>query len=212
MNESKVEVTGFEARHYDKLMNVLTLGSYPLFIRKAIKKMNIKPDDKILDMGCGTGRNSCLMAKYLSENGSIIGLDIGDEMIENFEKKCHRFSNVMVQKRRIEEPLPFEGEFDKIFISFVFHGFPDDKKEFIVKNAKKALKKGGEFYILDYNEFDLEEKPFLIRKGFKKVECPLAFDFIKVDWKKWLSERGFGNFTEEFFYWKTVRLLKAESV
>ncbi|NOZ63156.1 MAG: methyltransferase domain-containing protein [Calditrichaeota bacterium] len=212
MSESKVEVTGFEARHYDKLMNFLTFGSYPLFIRRAIQKMNIRPKDKILDMGCGTGRNSCLMVKYLSDAGSIIGLDIGEEMIQNFERKCQKFSNVMLQKRRIEEPLPFEGEFDKVFISFVFHGFPDDQKEFIVKNAKKALKKGGEFFILDYNEFDLEQKSWPIRKGFKKVECPLAFDYIKGDWKKWLSERGFGNFTEDFFYWKIVRLLKAEKL
>ena len=210
MNESKVEITGFEARHYDSLLNFLSLGSYAVFIRRAIEKMKIQPHDRILDLGCGTGRNSCLMAKYLSNDGGIVGLDIGAEMIQQFEQKCQKYPNVVIQNYRIDEPLLFEKEFDKAFISFVFHGFPDEKKELIIQNIKKALKSNGQLFLLDYNEFDLAKKPTVFRKAFAKVECPLALDYVKVDWKKRLSQWGFDNFDEIFFYWKIVRLLKTE--
>ena len=210
MNESKVEVTGFEARHYDTLMNVLSMGSYISFIKNAMSKMEIQPNDRILDLGCGTGRNSCLMAKYLREKGSIVGLDIGAEMIEQFEKKCAKYPNVEIQNLRIDDPLPFENEFDKALLSFVFHGFPDDRKKLIVENVKRALKPGGALYILDYNEFDLEKKPLVVRSVFKKFECPLAQDYLKVDWKKKLTDWGFERFNEYYFYFKIVRLLKAE--
>jgi len=210
MNESKVEVTGFEARHYDTLMNVLSMGSYISFIKNAMSKMEIQPNDRILDLGCGTGRNSCLMAKYLREKGSIVGLDIGAEMIEQFEKKCAKYPNVEIQNLRIDDPLPFENEFDKALLSFVFHGFPDDRKKLIVENVKRALKPGGALYILDYNEFDLEKKPLVVRSVFKKFECPLAQDYLKVDWKKKLADWGFERFNEDYFYFKIVRLLKAE--
>ena len=210
MNESKVEVTGFEARHYDSLLNMLSLGSYAVFIRRAIAKMNIQPEDRILDLGCGTGRNSCLMAKYLSAEGSIVGLDIGEEMIAQFEKKCRNYPNVEVKNLRIDEPLPFKDEFDKAFIAFVFHGFPSKKKEAIIDNVKHALKPGGKLFILDYNEFDLAKKPLIFKKAFTKFECPLAIDYVKVDWKKRLSQWGFDSFEEYFFYWKIVRLLKTE--
>ncbi|MBC8184155.1 class I SAM-dependent methyltransferase [candidate division KSB1 bacterium] len=211
MNESKVEVTGFEARHYDTLLNVLSLGSYIPFIKNAISKIDLQPNDRILDLGCGTGRNSCLMAKYLGENGSIVGLDIGKEMIEQFEKKFENYPNVEIQNLRIDEPLPFEDEFDKALLSFVFHGFPNDKKEIIVRNVKKALKPGGALYILDYNEFDLEKKPYIFRKAFKKIECPLAQDYLKVTWKEKLIGWGFENFDEHYFYRRIMRLLKAEN-
>jgi len=211
MNESKVEVTGFEARHYDTLLNVLSLGSYAVFIRRAIARMNIQPADRILDLGCGTGRNSCLMAKYLSADGSIVGLDIGEEMIRQFEQKCQKYPNVTVQNNRIDEPLPYENEFDKAFTSFVFHGFPDEKKEVIIDNVRKALKPGGRLFILDYNEFDLDKKPALFRKAFVKIECPLALDYIKVDWKKRLSHWGFDSFEEHYFYWNNIRLLSAKN-
>lgn len=63
--ESKVEVSGFTARYYDILMDIITFGAYPSLIQKAIRLMEIKPDDRIIDLGAGTGRNACLMMKYL---------------------------------------------------------------------------------------------------------------------------------------------------
>ncbi|MCD6296220.1 MAG: hypothetical protein J7M30_03600, partial [Deltaproteobacteria bacterium] len=62
-DDSKVEVTGAEARHYDLLMNLITGGTYPFFIRRVIRDMDIQPDDAILDLGSGSGRNACLMAR-----------------------------------------------------------------------------------------------------------------------------------------------------
>ena len=68
---SKVEVTGFEARNYDLLMNVITGGTYPFFVRRAVRDMRIQPDDGILVFGSGSGRNVCLMTRYLSEQGRV---------------------------------------------------------------------------------------------------------------------------------------------
>jgi ubiquinone/menaquinone biosynthesis C-methylase UbiE len=59
--DSKVEIQGFTAKFYDNLVNFVTLGGYSIFIKKAIKSMNINPNDKIIDFGAGTGRNALLM-------------------------------------------------------------------------------------------------------------------------------------------------------
>ena len=77
VQESKVEVTGFEARHYDLLLKMGSFGVYNRMLKKAIADMNILPDDAILDLGCGTGYNDCLMAGYLNQDGKIVGLEIG---------------------------------------------------------------------------------------------------------------------------------------
>ena len=142
---SKVEVTGFEARHYDLLMNVLTLGTYPLFIRRVVRDLHIQPQDHILILGSGTGRNACLMARYLSPRGRILGLDIGEEMLAQAQRRCQKLPNVSFEKRRIEQPLPYDKEFDKVFISFVLHGFPQEERLRIVGNAWRALRAGSEF-------------------------------------------------------------------
>jgi len=107
--------------------------------------MNIQPNDKIIDLGAGTGRNACMMANYLSTKGEFVGLDISSEMVTQFERKCASLPNAKIVNQRIDEPLPYENEFDKVFISFVLHGFPQDVRRKIIRNAFKVLKKGGNF-------------------------------------------------------------------
>ncbi len=206
--ESKVEVSGFIAKHYDLLMDLITLGRYSPFIRKAIRLMSIKSSDKILDFGTGTGRNASLMMRYFSSGGELIGLDISKEMISQFKRNCANSPNIKIINGRIDQDLTYEKYFDKVFISFVLHGFPQKARNRIIGNAFKALKKGGEFFILDYNEFSLNEMPFYLRVAFKLIECPYAFDFIEKDWKKILSLQGFSDFREHFFFGRYIRLLK----
>jgi len=210
--ESKVEINGIVARHYDKLINIITLGRYSFFIQKIILLMEIKPNHKIIDLGTGTGRNACLMMKQLSTKGELVGLDISEEMILQFNKNCAEFSNAKVIYKRIDQDLDYEMYFDKALISFVLHGFPQEARNQIIRNAFKALKKNGEFFILDYNEFSLKEMPFYLKIPFKFAECPYAFDFIEKDWKKILSEEGFSYFEEYLFFKKYIRLLKAKKI
>jgi ubiquinone/menaquinone biosynthesis C-methylase UbiE len=210
--ESKVEISGFNARHYDILMDMITLGRYSYMIRNAIRLMGIGPADKILDLGAGTGRNACLMRRYFSSRGELIGLDISKEMISQFKKNCADFSNIKIINARIDQDLVYERYFDKVFISFVLHGFPQKARNKIIRNAFKALKKGGEFFILDYNEFSLNEIPFYLMIHFKLIECPYAFDFIEKDWKKILSLQGFNDFGQHLFFSNYIRLLKGVKV
>ena len=209
---SKVEVKGFEAKYYDRLMDLITLGYYPFFIRKAIKDLGLEPGQKVLDMGAGSGRNALLMRKYIGESGKIVGLEIGKEMQEQFLKKSALYSNIELIDRRIDDPLDFNEEFDMVFISFVLHGFIQEKRDKIIQNAFKALKPGGVFAILDYNNFDVNSANFLVRFAIRKVECPLAEDFIKKDTKKMVEKFGFTPLKEHYYFKKYVRLLKAKKV
>jgi len=207
--ESKVEVQGFTARHYDILMNILFLGKYSGLINDAVVAMGIKPSDKILDLGAGTGRNACLMAKGIASDGEILGLDISDEMISQFRQKCSGMPNVKIANARIDEPLDYESYFDKAFMSFVLHGLPHEVRIKVLKNVLESLKNGGKFFIFDFNEFRLDEMPFYLRIPFKIIECPYAFDFIERDWSAILASAGFGEITEYAFLGGYIRLIEA---
>lgn len=207
--ESKVEVHGWAARHYDRALNVLSLGSYFPMIKRAVRAMNIKPGDRILDLGTGSGKNACLMMRSLSEAGELVGLDISQDMIRQFRKRCAGRKNATVAEERIDRPLPYKEEFDKVFICFVLHGFPQEARLRIIRNAFQALKMSGEFFILDYSEFSMADMPFYLREIFRRFECRYAFDFIERDWRAVLGEEGFGRFESRGFFRRYVRLLKA---
>ena len=206
---SKVEVGPMGARYYDTFLNLLSLGSYSHFIKGVIDKMGINPGQSILDLGSGTGRNDCLMAQKIGSRGKIVGLDISNEMLSQSLLRCREYPNMSFEKQRIELPLAYKQEFDKVFISFVLHGFEDDQKLEIIHNAYRALKPGGAFYIMDYAQFDLERMWFPLRWAFTHWECQLAVEFLKLDIKEMFHSQGFTNFEEEFFVKGHLRLLKA---
>ncbi|MBN2215029.1 MAG: class I SAM-dependent methyltransferase [Bacteroidales bacterium] len=206
--DSGVELNPFTARNYDKVMNIGSFGMYRGFIKKAISNMEIKPDDQILDLGCGTGRNASLMLKYLDDNGHITGLDISEHMEKQFRQKFTDDKRVDFINTRIDHPLNVNKIYDKIFISFVIHGFPHEVRDAVIRNAFEHLKTGGIFYILDFGEFDMDKMPWFDRFIFEKIECKYAFDYIKRDWKEILKGYGFENFSEYFYLKKYIRLLK----
>ena len=208
--DSKVEVSGFEAKYYDTLMNLITLGRYPSFIRRAVDDLDLKPGHRVLDLGAGTGRNALLMHERIAPGGEIIALEIGEEMKAQFIRKTQRYPDIRLEERRIDGPLPYEKEFDTVFISFVLHGFVQERRETILANAWRALKPGGRFSILDYNNFDVDAAPVWIRFAIRRVECPLAEDFIRRDTRQMLSRHGFGTFRQHEYFGGYLRLLTAE--
>lgn len=207
--DSGVELSPFTAKNYDKLMNIVSFGIYKGFIKKAIKDMNIRAGDTILDLGCGTGRNAGLMAYYLSEDGRITGLDLSEIMEKQFNKRFKNDTRLRFTRQRADIPLDLGQHFDKILISFVIHGFPHEVRKTVIKNVYNHLKPGGSLFILDFSEFNMDEMPVLHRLIFKTIECKYAFDFIEKDWKKILTENGFSNFEETLYMKKYARLLKA---
>ena len=205
--ESGVELTPFIAKHYDKVMNIGSFGMYHRFIVNAVKDIGIRPSDSILDLGCGTGRNAALMLQYLGDEGKITGVDLSPEMQKQFEDRFAGDKRIVFQQQRIDIPFDLNQAFDIVFISFVIHGFPHEVRSAVIENAKKHLKPGGKFVILDFAEFDMDKMPTLHRWVFKKVECPYAFDYIKKDWKQILKGLGLETESEKLYFKKYVRLL-----
>lgn len=210
--ESKVELSPVIARHYDRIMNFISFGKYDAFIRKAIGDMHIVVGDQILDLGCGTGKNADLMAEYIGTEGHITGIDLSPVMEKQFLRKHGDDKRISFRRGRIDTPINLEKRYNKVLISFVIHGFPQEVREAILKNAFDHLKPGGKLYILDFSEFNMEEMPAHHRYIFKTVECKYAFDYIEKDWKSLLKNHGFSDFTEAFYFRKYARLLEATKV
>jgi len=206
---SKVEVGEWGARYYDISLDLLSLGHYSHFIKESVEKMGIKPGQSILDLGSGTGRNDCLLAQRIGSQGKIVGLDISDGMISQARKRCRDYPDVTFEKQRIELPLAYEEEFNKVFMSFVLHGFENGQKLGIIRNAYQSLKPGGTFYVLDYAEFDIDRVWLPFRWAFTRCECQMAVEFLKLDIKGMVRAQGFSNAKEEFFLRRHLRLLSA---
>ena len=210
--ESKVELSPFIAMFYDEILDFFSFGIYDSFIHNVIKDCNFKPNQSIVDFGVGTGKNTFIILKYIGKNAKITGIDISDYMEKKFRKRFKEFKNIRFIKSRIDIPLDIKEKFDAVFISFVIHGFPNEIRNIIIKNAYNLLKRGGRLLILDFAEFSIKKMPIYYKIPFITLECKYAFDFIERDWKKILSEFGFGKFKEHFYFKNYIRLLEAKKI
>ena len=191
---SKVVIRGFEAKYYDELLNILSLWQYPRFIKHIINnETDVKPGYNVAELGVGNGRNAILFAHRVGNRGKEVGFDISEDMIEKARRKTGKFSNIEIVHHSILEPYPekYRNFFDIAFISFVFHGLEDYEKEEMLKQLKTILKPDGKFYILDYNQTDINDTPFYYRYFITKLECPLALEFLSYPLEEELKKHGF---------------------
>lgn len=111
---------------------------------------------RVLDLGCGTGRDVYALAQLVGATGSVVGVDMTDEQLAVAEKhhKYHAevfgFDNVSFMQGYIErlEDLKLEpGSFDVIVSNCVVNLSPD--KDAVMRGVHRLLKPSGEFFFSD---------------------------------------------------------------
>jgi arsenite methyltransferase len=111
---------------------------------------------RVLDLGCGSGRDVYALAQLVGPTGSVVGVDMTDEQLAIAEKyRTHHaevfgFDNVQFLHGYIErlEDLNLEaGSFDVIVSNCVVNLSPD--KDAVMRGVHRLLKPGGEFFFSD---------------------------------------------------------------
>ena len=111
---------------------------------------------RVLDIGCGSGRDVYLLSQLVGETGEVIGVDMTSEQLDiaksfsDYHAKEFGFKNFDFYQGYIEklERLGLEaGSFDLIVSNCVLNLSPD--KYSVLSGIKKLLKTGGEFYFSD---------------------------------------------------------------
>jgi arsenite methyltransferase len=74
-----------------------------------LDRMRLQPDDNVLDVGCGAGWLSSLLAEHIPE-GRVVGIDVSDEMIRHARRRNANLENVMFVVGEAEQ-IPWDAAF-----------------------------------------------------------------------------------------------------
>jgi SAM-dependent methyltransferase len=109
---------------------------------QAIERMRVPPDARVLDVGCGSGWASRLLAS-LAIRGRVTGIDISDEMIRIARESSGSFPNVDFETASAEQ-LPFgHNEFTHAFSMESLYYYRDIPRA--LAEIHRVLKPGGVF-------------------------------------------------------------------
>jgi len=107
----------------------------------------ITPGLRVLEIGCGSGSGSSMLAASVGPSGGLVAVDRDGQAIR-FARQRHRSDHCAFENGWIEEALlgEIDGGFDAVVGVDVFRGIDDDDgggKDCVVQELARVLRAGG---------------------------------------------------------------------
>lgn len=160
---------------YDGILLISRLGKS--FKREVFCALDISGDERIVDIGCGTG---VLMHEAGSRHPGLelIGIDPDHKMLERAKHKISRLKNKTQFIRGFGSKIMLPDQsVDICFSTLTFHHLSKEQKQEVSAEAYRILKKKGWLVVADFRRirfpfismFFLFENSKYLRENFKGV-------------------------------------------
>src|SRR6185295_16254054 len=159
---------------------------------QAIELMSLPADARVLDVGCGSGWATRLMAENAT-SGRVVGIDIADEMIKLAIETSTSFANVEFQVASAEK-LPFsDGEFTHAFSMESLYYYADMLSA--LREIKRVLEPGGRFVTV----VDLYQENAPSAQWIDDLKVPVQFLSV-AEYRALFEQAGFVDISDRRLY------------
>lgn len=159
---------------------------------QAIARMRVPDDARVLDLGCGSGWATRLLAGY-ARRGLVVGIDISDEMIELARASSSSFDNVDFQIGSAER-LPFNDSYFTHAFSMESLYYYDDVGA-ALREVRRVLQPGGLFVTV----VDLYKENEPSHQWVEQLKVPVHLLGV-ADYRALFEEAGFVEVRDERLY------------
>ena len=171
-----------------------------IWARELIVQLNLRGDERILDVGCGDGKVTAELARAVPK-GSVTGIDASPEMIR-FARKTFPPGKHPNLKFRVMDArhIRLTRRFDVVFSSSVLH-WVDDHPAFL-RGAAACLRPDGRLVVSCGGKGNAQDVFVALRPEmrlkrwrdfFRKLPKPYFFH-SPADYEKWLPHFGFKTY------------------
>jgi ubiquinone/menaquinone biosynthesis C-methylase UbiE len=159
--------------------------------QKTIRLMDLRSRDRVLDLGCGSGWATRLLAQSIAEVGQVVGLDVSDEMIRLAQESSKDFANIQYVVGSAQR-IPWQDNFfDKVLSVESFYYYSDQDRA--LDELFRVTAPGGRVFILINlyrdNQYSLQwvdklNVPVHVRSAAEYEEMFKKHGFANVDSKQ----------------------------
>lgn len=118
--------------------------------QQLVAQANIKTNDHVLDIGCGTG-TFVVFLKRRHVGVNVVGIDPDPKALHRAKKKVKRAGVSVQLDQGFADDLPYTNKsFDRVFSSFMLHHLEKEERDKTLEEVSRVLKPGGSFHLLDF--------------------------------------------------------------
>ena len=145
---------------YDPLQKLLGFESIH---RQLVDQADIRPNHRVLEIGCGTG-NLSILIKRLHPQAEVVGLDPEPKALARARRKAEREAISVQLDRGFAEELPYpDASFDRVFSALMFHHLEPDEKDKTLQEARRVLKPNASLHLVDFGGAKVRSDGFIAR-------------------------------------------------
>jgi demethylmenaquinone methyltransferase/2-methoxy-6-polyprenyl-1,4-benzoquinol methylase len=136
-------------KRYDRGISLLSLGAADRWREKLVED-NVRPDSRVLEIGCGTGTMAILAALRGAE---VLAFDVSAGMLEVARRKID--ASGVAGRIELEEAGVSgmdklgDDSFDLVMSTLVFSELSRDERAYALRHAHRVLQSGGRLAIAD---------------------------------------------------------------
>lgn len=140
------------SNNYDSMNSIISFRRHKAWRRDVMRRMNVQPGERALDVCCGTGDWSIALAEAVGIEGSVVGLDFSKNMLQVAEEKKATLRLEQLQFIHGNAmSLPYEdNSFDYVTIGFGLRNVPDYMT--VLKEMYRVVKPGGKVVCLETSQ------------------------------------------------------------
>ena len=156
-----------------------------------IRLLDLKPNSKVLDVGCGTGHAVLRLASIVSD-GKACGIDVSPGMVEKASSKVPQDLKGIVEfVQASSEEIPYtKGYFNQVLCTNSFHHYPDPLQA--LREMRRVLKPGGQIVIFE-NAPDLSWYTWIWDRILRVAETGHVRYYCSWEIGQMLTQAGFEN-------------------
>jgi len=138
------------SRWYD-----LFTSSEKRFTDIGLQMLDVKPNESVLEIGCGTGH---ALAELANRGAQVVAMDISEGMMNaarrRIQNKGQNRSVELCQGDGLFVPFP-EDQFDVIFLSFTLELFDTPDIPLVLNECHRTLRSGGRIGVVSLAKQDV---------------------------------------------------------
>ena len=190
-----------KAKHYNVTSRLYPVPGYPQQMqrRRAIKALELRPGDTVIDVACGTGQNFPFLEEAIGPEGRIVGVDLTDAMLAQAQERVETngWRNVdLVQSDAAA--FEFPSGVDAILSTYALTQVTARAE--VIAHGAAALRSGARWTVLDLKLPDSAPRrvaqlgisaEWIERRPWEEIRAAMEAELVDVSWSELLLGTAF---------------------